>query len=78
MSRKIFKKTKMMSSSENAGKVREEGKVGCAVCGKGVGNGSILCQFANVVRKRHVVEIEGNKKRTARLNARHKQISKQT
>ena len=40
-----FKKTKMMISSENAEKVAMEVKFHCAVCRKGVGINSILCQI---------------------------------
>ena len=40
-----IKKTKTMINSENAGKVTVEGKFPCAVCRKGVGSNSSLCQF---------------------------------
>ena len=39
------KKTTMMISSENAGNATIAGKFPCAVCRKGVGINSILCQF---------------------------------
>ena len=35
----------MKLSIENAGKVTIEGKFPCAVCRKGIGSNSILCQF---------------------------------
>ena len=38
-------KTKLMIGSEILGKVTENGKFSCAVCSKGVGSSSILCQF---------------------------------
>ena len=38
------KKTKMMISCENAGKVTVEGKFLCVFCRKGLGSNSILCQ----------------------------------
>ena len=39
------KKTKTMIRSENVGKVTIENKFLCAICRKGVGSISILCQF---------------------------------
>ena len=47
------KKTKMMISNENAGKVTIEGKFSYSVCRKDVGSNSILCQFCKcLVHKR--------------------------
>ena len=39
------KKTKIIIRSEDTEKVTEEAKFPCAVCRKGVGSNSILCQF---------------------------------
>ena len=40
-----FKKAKMIISSENPGKITIEATFPCAVCRKGVGSNSIICQF---------------------------------
>ena len=39
------KNMNIMISSENAGKVTEEGKFHCPVCRKGLSNNSILCHL---------------------------------
>ena len=52
-------KTKMMISCENAGtgKVALEGKFPCAVCRKGVGSNSILCQFSRFLGDKRCIEV---------------------
>ena len=54
------KKTKMVLSSKNAGKVTMEGKFLCAVYKKGAGSSSILCHLCSVVCVRHIVALEVN------------------
>ena len=40
-------KTKIMVSSCDVGKIREQGKYPCGVCRKGVGVNSVYCQSCN-------------------------------
>ena len=44
------KKTKMVISSKNNGKVTVEGKFPCAVCRKGIGSKSILSNLIQFCR----------------------------
>ena len=50
--------TKTMIISENVGKVTREGKFPSAVCRKGVGSNSILCQFCKYGCIGNVVVLE--------------------
>ena len=68
----------MKLSIENAGKVTIEGKFPCAVCRKGIGSNSILCQFCKCrVHKRcSGIRITPPPLEIASLNVSHVQISK--
>ena len=57
-----FKRTKIMTCSENAVKVTEEDKLPGAVCRKGVGSNSIPCQFCRCLVSNRCSGIRSNLK----------------
>ena len=60
-------KRKIMDSTRNYGKIIEEGKFPSAVCRKGVGSNSILCQFCRWWDRKRCSGIKENWKRISSL-----------
>lgn len=53
-------RTKMMTSSQKASKVRKEDKVFFVACRKGVGCNCMLCQFCNCWARKKYIGIRGS------------------
>ena len=66
----------MMISSENAGKVTEEGNFPCAVCRKVVGNTYIVCQFCRCLLHEGYSGVRGKLKGITSLIVRHLKMIK--